>query len=42
MIASFRSCGPESEAWEQLKREIDDDRKSRIQIGFVFLAEAKE
>jgi hypothetical protein len=42
MIASFKSCGPESEAWEQLKREIDDDRKSRIQAGFVFLAEAKE
>jgi hypothetical protein len=42
MIASFKSCGPESEAWEQLKREIDDDRKARILTGFVFLAEAKE
>jgi hypothetical protein len=39
MIESFNATSPESEAWAQLKREIDDDRRRRIQTGFVFLAE---
>jgi hypothetical protein len=42
MIDSFTATSPESEAWAQLKREIDDDRRRRIQAGFVFLAEARE
>ena len=42
MIESFNATSPESEAWAQLKREIDDDRRRRIQTGFVFLAEARE
>jgi hypothetical protein len=40
-IASFKVSSPESAAWEKLKAEAADERRRRIQMGFVFLAEQK-
>jgi hypothetical protein len=40
-IASFRVSSPESAAWDGLKVEATDERRRRIQMGFVFLAEQK-
>jgi hypothetical protein len=42
IIARFRVSGPETAAWDQLKLEIEDERKRRIGRGFIFLADTKD
>ncbi|UPK05422.1 DUF4157 domain-containing protein [Bradyrhizobium sp. 170] len=39
IIARFKVSSPETAAWDQLKLEIEDERKRRIGRGFIFLAD---
>jgi hypothetical protein len=42
VISRFRVSSAETGAWDQLKREIDDERRRRIARGFIFLADTTE
>lgn len=42
VIGRFKVSSPETAAWDQLKLEIDDERKRRIGRGFIFLADTKD
>jgi hypothetical protein len=42
VISRFRVSSAETAAWDQLKLELEDERKRRIARGFIFLADTTE
>lgn len=41
-IGNFRESSPETMAWKQLEQEVEDERLARVELGFVFMAAARE